>query len=80
MVSISKADLNWYDSRSFFNPQDNYDTTNITFKVGDVVVHTVFGSGLIIGINGDMIDVAFKAPYGIKSLIKNHKSIKRMKN
>jgi DNA helicase-2/ATP-dependent DNA helicase PcrA len=40
----------------------------------------VFGSGVVIGINGEMLDVAFKAPFGIKSLIKNHKAIKRLKN
>jgi hypothetical protein len=27
-----------------------------------------------------MLEIAFKAPFGVKSLIKNHKSIKRLKN
>jgi DNA helicase-2/ATP-dependent DNA helicase PcrA len=43
-------------------------------------VHTSFGSGVIIGINNDMLDVAFKAPYGVKTIIKNHKMIKRLKS
>jgi DNA helicase-2/ATP-dependent DNA helicase PcrA len=80
MVSISKADLTWYDSTVNNNPEDNYVDNKINFKIGDVIVHTTFGSGVVIGINNDMLDVAFKAPFGIKSLIKNHKSIKRLKN
>jgi DNA helicase-2/ATP-dependent DNA helicase PcrA len=80
MVAISKADLNWYDSRSHINPEDNYTKDQVNFKVGDVIVHTVFGTGVIIGISGDMLDVAFKAPFGVKSLMSNHKAIKRMKN
>jgi DNA helicase-2/ATP-dependent DNA helicase PcrA len=80
MISISKADLQWYDSEKPFVVEEQYSDTNIKFKIGDVIVHTLFGSGVIVGINGDMLDVAFKAPWGVKSLIKNHKSIKRLKN
>jgi DNA helicase-2/ATP-dependent DNA helicase PcrA len=80
MVSISKADLDWYDSNTIADFQNNYNTEIINFKIGDVIVHTIFGSGVIIGINGDMLDIAFKSPFGIKSLIKNHKSIKRLKH
>jgi DNA helicase-2/ATP-dependent DNA helicase PcrA len=80
MISISNADLSWYDSKEIETFEDNYNEKTVEFKVGDVIAHTVFGSGVVISINGEMLDVAFKAPHGVKSLIKNHKAIKRLKN
>ncbi|MDR0739880.1 MAG: UvrD-helicase domain-containing protein [Mycoplasmataceae bacterium] len=80
MKTISEIDLDWYDSVASFNKEDNYRENNVEFKIGDVIVHTVFGSGVIIGIKSDTLEVAFKAPFGIKSIIKTHKSIKRLKN
>jgi DNA helicase-2/ATP-dependent DNA helicase PcrA len=80
MIAISKADLDWYDSKTYSHPQENYNSENIDFKVGDIIVHIAFGSGQVIGINNDILEVVFKAPFGIKSLVKNHKGIKRLKN
>lgn len=78
--SISNADLSWYNSKKTNNYEENYEIKDITFNIGDVVSHTLFGSGVVIDIQGDILTIAFKAPYGVKSIIKNHKSIKRIKN
>jgi DNA helicase-2/ATP-dependent DNA helicase PcrA len=80
MVSISDADLKWHDSKQRVDYEDNYTNEDINFSIGDVVAHTVFGSGVVVGIKGNFLDIAFKAPYGVKTLLKNHKSIKRMKH
>ncbi len=80
-IPISKADLNWYNSKAKIeNYDDRYETKNVIFNIGDVVSHTIFGSGVIIGIDKDILTIAFKAPYGVKELLKNHKNIKRVKN
>ncbi len=54
------------------NPDD------VTFSEGDVIMHMIYGRGVIIEVNGDFISVAFAKNYGIKKLLKNHKSIKKI--
>lgn len=79
--SISNIDLSWYDSKKATNFSDNYNKEPINFQIGDTVVHTTFGSGLVIGINnGDMLEILFKAPYGRKILMKTHKALKRLRH
>lgn len=79
--SISSADLDWYDSKKQNNDFSNmYEQKNINFVIGDVISHTTFGQGVVTNVEKDYLTVAFKAPYGIKTLMKNHKSIKRIKN
>lgn len=49
-----------------------------TYKLGDKVKHKVFGEGLVVSLDNDNISIAFKAPYGIKKLIKNHPTIEKI--
>ena len=51
---------------------------NNDYKPGDKINHTLFGDGVIISVENDMILVAFGVNYGIKKLLKNHASIKRL--
>lgn len=83
--TISNQDLEWFNSRDEkFNEStpkidlDEIYTNNYQFKVGDIVVHTVFGSGIVIGVNGSMIDIMFKKPHGKKTLLSTHKALKRV--
>ena len=77
--AISNLDLGWYNSKKH-NFHDNYEQKNVTFNIGDVVVHTTFGSGTVVGIKGDLIDILFKAPYGLRTIFKHHKNLKRIVN
>ncbi|VEU75193.1 ATP-dependent DNA helicase UvrD/PcrA [Mycoplasmopsis maculosa] len=45
---------------------------------GDIISHTFFGEGEVIEVLGDTIHVHFKT-YGLKSLAKNHESIRLLK-
>ncbi len=47
-------------------------------QVGDLLEHQMFGKGVVVKIDGNMIDVAFAVPFGIKTLIKNHKALKKI--
>ena len=49
---------------------------NNEIKVGDIITHETLGTGVVVNMNGDLIDVAFKS--GIKKLMKNHKSITKL--
>ena len=51
-------------------------TSNNDLKMGDLINHETFGHGVIISMNGDIIEVAFKS--GVKTLNKNHKSISKL--
>ena len=52
------------------------DGLNDDIKAGDTIEHETLGLGVVINIDGSLIDVAFKT--GVKKLMKNHKSIKKV--
>lgn len=49
---------------------------NDDINQGDTVEHETLGLGVVIKVDGSLIDVAFKT--GVKKLMKNHKSIKKI--
>lgn len=49
---------------------------NDDIKIGDKIEHESLGLGVVVKVDGTLIDVAFKS--GIKKLMKNHKSIKKV--
>jgi DNA helicase-2/ATP-dependent DNA helicase PcrA len=49
---------------------------NDDLNKGDTIYHETLGNGVILSVDGDMIEVAFKV--GVKKLLKNHKSIKKV--
>lgn len=51
---------------------------DVEFIDGDVIMHMIYGRGVVIEVKGDFITVAFAKNYGIKKLLKNHKSIKKI--
>lgn len=58
-------------SSEFYNTDDVQE-----FKMGDLINHETFGHGVIIKIDGDLIDVAFKT--GVKTMKSSHKGIKKL--
>ncbi len=52
-----------------------YRDDDVEFHDGDIITHDVYGKGVIVSINGDIITVAFNKSYGIKKLLKNYKGI-----
>ncbi len=54
-------------------------TSDASFSVGDKINHKMFGDGLIVAVEGKILKVAFKAPHGIKALLSNHPSIRKIK-
>ena len=80
LSSNSNADLSWFDSQKPQRFDNQYNNFSIDFKVGDTIVHTVFGMGQIVEVDGAYIVVVFKKPYGKKTLNAHHKAIKRVKN
>ena len=48
------------------------------YKVDDFVYHDNFGPGKVLSVSGSVVKVAFKMPYGIKTVMKNHKSLRKV--
>lgn len=62
-----------------FNKSEVYsDNVDIDFKKGDVVLHTMYGKGVIVDLDDRFLSVAFARNFGIKKIAKNFKGIKKM--
>ncbi len=57
---------------------DTLSKEDTNYQVGDFVCHDVFGTGKVLNVTGSIVKVAFKMPYGIKTLMKNHKSLRKV--
>ncbi len=53
---------------------------NIDYQVGDYVYHESFGTGKVVEVTNTLVSVAFKHPFGIKKLMKNHKKLAKVTN
>lgn len=51
---------------------------DVEFNDGDIIMHTIYGRGVVVEVKGDFISVAFAKNYGVKKLLKNHKSINKI--
>ena len=60
------------------NKSELYSNEDIVYNKGDVVMHTIYGKGVIIDVDDKFVSVAFARNYGIRKLMKNHKSLKKM--
>lgn len=49
-------------------------------RVGELVMHDVFGKGVVVKKQGNTVDVAFSMPYGIKTLMSSHPALKKIIN
>ncbi len=61
-----------------FQKEEMYNDTNVEYKPGDVVMHETYGRGVVIDVDKLIMTVAFNSKIGIKKLMKNHKSIKKL--
>ncbi|MDO5569560.1 MAG: 3'-5' exonuclease, partial [bacterium] len=70
--SSEKIRITDFIKKNMFN---NHDTD---YQIGDKVKHTEFGNGIITSVDKSIITIAFSYPYGIKKMMKNHKSISKI--
>ena len=60
------------------NKEELYSKEDVDFQEGDILMHIIYGRGVVIEVKGDFITVAFAKNFGIKKLLKNHKSITKI--
>lgn len=75
---ISKEFKDDQENTPKVNKEEFFYEEDVDYKVGDFVYHEVFGQGKVVEVTNTLISIAFKHPYGIKKLMKNHKSIKKI--
>jgi len=58
--------------------EEKFHQEDVSWNVGDYAYHDVFGAGRVVEVTNTLISIAFKSPHGIKKMMKNHKSIKKV--
>ena len=76
-VSRFIKELNLVDNQKQTKIEDVVDNT-AEYNIGDHVIFDAYGEGVVVGIKDRILTVAFKSPYGIKTLIKGHKKIRKV--
>lgn len=64
-----------FSSKSSFY---NNDGESLEFKVGDHLMHSLYGRGTIVAIDNTFYTVAFSSRFGIKKIMKNFKGIRKV--
>ena len=59
---------------SFYNDEGN----SLEFKVGDHLMHSLYGRGTIVTMDNTFYTVAFSSRFGIKKIMKNFKGIRKV--
>lgn len=75
---LEKTHVETFEVSSPIKKEERFYQEDIEWKVGEYVYHEVFGAGRIVEVSNTLVSIAFKSPHGIKKLMKNHKSLKRV--
>ena len=66
------------DKKQVVKKENKMYKTDQTYNYGDKVEHETYGLGVVIEVTNTILTVAFNKNVGIKKLMKNHKSIKKV--
>ena len=75
---LLESDNKEMQSEKTFNKESMYSEEDVSYNVGDVVMHTIYGRGVVVGVEDHLVTIAFSKQYGVRKLMKNHKSIKKV--
>ena len=77
-TNLLESDKKETQKETHININDMYHANDVDYKQGDVVMHTIYGKGVVISVDESIITIAFAKQYGIRKLMKNHKSIRKI--
>ena len=60
------------------NKNDYYNSEDGEYKVGDVVMHQIYGRGTVVSCDSSFVTIAFSKNYGIRKLLKSYKGLKKI--
>ena len=61
-----------------FKKEQYYKCENTLYNHGDIVMHDVYGKGVVIDADEKFVTIAFDKRYGIKKLLSNYQGLRRM--
>lgn len=64
-----------FSKKQFYNFNEEKDVLEIDYKVGDKIIHELFGQGTVINVEGSILSVLFNTK--VKKLMKGHKMIRK---
>jgi len=62
----------------FVSKDEMYTTLEVEFNKGDIVMHTIYGRGVVIDVDERFVSIAFARNFGVRKLLKNHKGLKKV--
>lgn len=74
-LDMQDLDIMNFNSKSFSRSKID---ESVEYSCGEKVMHDDFGEGVIVSVDKSILTVAFPHPYGIKKLMKGHKSIRKV--
>ena len=77
-LEIENNKISVVDKVMNFCKEDKFRNDNVSFEVGEHVNHSDFGDGVVVSVDKSIVTIAFPHPYGIKKLMKNHKSLTKI--
>ena len=66
--------------KQVIKPTFDYENNDVEWRVGELCMHDVFGKGVIIKVEKTIVQIAFSMPYGVKSIMGSHPSLKKLLN
>ena len=66
------------ENKQLIKKEEHFYEEDVEYNVGDFVYHEVFGQGKVVEVTKTLVSIAFKHPYGIRKLMKNHKSLSKV--
>ena len=76
-INDEYLDKDVFEDEVHFNKDEMIDK-DASYCVGDHVIHNIYGEGVVVALGGSVLSIAFSHPYGIKKIMKGHKSIRKV--
>ncbi len=51
--------------------------SNTRYQKGDLIIHKIFGEGVVVKVDGNYLNVAFSYPHGVKTILAGHPSFRK---
>ncbi len=58
--------------------KEMYTDEVVDFQNGDIVMHTIYGRGVVISVDDRFVSIAFAKNFGVRKLLKNHRGLKKL--
>ena len=75
---LLEMDNNSIKEEKIIKKEEMYNEGDIEYQNGDIVMHMTYGKGVVINVDKTIITIAFAKNFGVRKLMKNHKSIKKI--